>query len=123
MFPNIPLELVKKAVSNRWIKVKSHTKLDEKEFLKGLDFIINSVIKNLVDRAVRLSRESSHSENLDVVRKILVFNHYPQDLIEKHIKIRIEQLRVGRVVMRTQIHKVKSLMNIILLLKTSRTRN
>ena len=42
MFPNIPLELVKKAVSNTWIKVKSHTKLDEKDFLKGLDFIMNS---------------------------------------------------------------------------------
>ena len=42
MFPNIPLELVKEAVSNRWIKVKSHTKLDKKEFLKGLDFIMNS---------------------------------------------------------------------------------
>ena len=42
MFPNIPLDLVKKAVSNRWIKVKSHTKLDKKEFLKGLDFIMNS---------------------------------------------------------------------------------
>ena len=41
MFPNIPLELVKKAVSNIQIKVKSHTKLDEKEFLKGLDFIMN----------------------------------------------------------------------------------
>ena len=42
MFPNIPLELVKKAISNRWIKVKSHTKLDEKGSLKGLDFIMNS---------------------------------------------------------------------------------
>ena len=42
MFPNIPLELVKKAVSDRWMKVKSHTKLDEEEFLKGLDFIMNS---------------------------------------------------------------------------------
>ena len=41
MFPNIPLELVKKVVLNRWIKVKSHTKLDEKEFLQGLDFIMN----------------------------------------------------------------------------------
>ena len=39
---NIPLELVKKAISNRWIKFKSHTKLDEKEFVKGLDFIMNS---------------------------------------------------------------------------------
>ena len=42
MFPNIPLDLVKKAVSNGWIKVKSHTKLNKKEFLKGLDFIMNS---------------------------------------------------------------------------------
>ena len=42
MFPNIALDLVKKAVSNRWMKVKSHTKLNEKEFLKGLDFIMNS---------------------------------------------------------------------------------
>ena len=42
MFPNIPLDLVKKAVSNRWIKVESHTKLDKKEFLEGLDFIMNS---------------------------------------------------------------------------------
>ena len=42
MFLNIPLELVKKAVSNRLIKLKSHTKLDEKKFLKGVDFIMNS---------------------------------------------------------------------------------
>ena len=35
MFPNIPMDLVKKAVCNRWIKVKSHTKLDGKEFLEG----------------------------------------------------------------------------------------
>ena len=42
MFLNIPLDLVKEAVSNRWIKVKSHTKLDKTEFLKGLDFIMNS---------------------------------------------------------------------------------
>ena len=25
-FPNIPLELVKKAVSNRWNKIKSHAR-------------------------------------------------------------------------------------------------
>ena len=42
MFPNIPMDFVRKAVSNRWIKVKPHTKLDKKEFLKGLDFIMNS---------------------------------------------------------------------------------
>ena len=43
-----------------------------------------AIIKNLVDRAVCLFHESFHSENLDVVKKFLFFNHYPQDLIEKH---------------------------------------
>ena len=38
-----------------------------------------------------MSHESFHSENSNVVRKFLFCNHYPQDLIEKHIKIRIEQ--------------------------------
>ena len=52
-----------------------------------------AVIKNLVDRAVRLTHESFHPENLDVVMKILFFNLYPQDLIEKHIKIRIEKVK------------------------------
>ena len=41
MFPNTPLDFVKNAVSNRWIKVNSDRKLDKKEFLKGLDFIMN----------------------------------------------------------------------------------
>ena len=41
MFPNIPSELLKEAGSDRWNKIKSHTKLDEKGFLKELDFIIN----------------------------------------------------------------------------------
>ena len=65
-----------------------------------LNFVLNhlfenkvAVIKNLVDRAVCLSHESFHSENLDDVRNFLSFNHYPQDLIEKHIKIRIERVK------------------------------
>ena len=39
MFSNIPLDLVKKAVLNRWIKVKSHTKLKiwKGLFLRGWD--------------------------------------------------------------------------------------
>ena len=52
-----------------------------------------AIIKNLVDRAVCLYHESFHSENLEVVRKILFFNHYPQELIEKHIKIIIQQIK------------------------------
>ena len=35
MFPNIPMDFVRKAVSNRWIKVKLHTELDKiKSFSK-----------------------------------------------------------------------------------------
>ena len=40
-----------------------------------------------------MSHESFHSENLDIVREILFINHYPQYLIEKDIKIRIEQVK------------------------------
>ena len=65
-----------------------------------LNFISNypfqnkvAIIKNLVDTAVCLSNESFHSENLDFVRKFLFFNHYPQDLIEKRIESRIQQIK------------------------------
>lgn len=227
MFPNIPLELVKKGISNRWDKIKFRTRLDKKEFLKGIDFIMNStyfkfngkfykqkfgtpigsvispilaeivmddlekfvfdkldfelpfyfryvddtilcvplvklqtvidtfnsfhpriqftyeieknnsisfldleliklqngniitnwfrkitysgrllnffsahpfqnkiaIIKNLVDRAICLSHESFHTQNLNIIRKILFLNHYPKQLIEKHIQIRIAQIK------------------------------
>ena len=43
MLPNISLELVIKSVSYRWNQMKSHTKLDEREVLKGLNFIMNSI--------------------------------------------------------------------------------
>ena len=42
MFLNIPLELVKEAISKRWEKIKLRTRLSKKEFLKGIDFIMNS---------------------------------------------------------------------------------
>ena len=42
MFQNIHLELVKEAISKRWDKIKLHTRLNKKEFLKGMDFIMNS---------------------------------------------------------------------------------
>ena len=42
MFPNIPLELVKEAISTKSDKIKLRTRLNKKEFLKGIDFIMNS---------------------------------------------------------------------------------
>ena len=40
-----------------------------------------------------MSHESFYPENLDITKKNLFLNHYPQDAIEKHIKIRIEQVK------------------------------
>ena len=40
-----------------------------------------------------MSYESFNSKNLDIVREFSFYNHYPQDLFEKRIKIRIEQVR------------------------------
>ena len=92
----LDMEIIKldngKIVSNCYRKSKYSGRM--------LNFILNhpfqnkvAIIKHLVDRAVCLSHESFHSENFEVVRKILFFNHNPQDLIEKHIKIRIQQIK------------------------------
>ena len=40
-----------------------------------------------------MSHKPFCSENLEIIIKILFFNDYPQDLIENHIKIRIEQVK------------------------------
>ena len=70
-----------------------------------LNFISNhlfqnkvTIIQNLAARAV--SCESLYSENLDVVRKILFFNYYPQDLIEKYIIVYYVPRRIMRVITR-----------------------
>ena len=47
----------------------------------------------LKSNALCMSHGSFHSENLEVVRKILFFNHHAEDLIGKHIKIRIQQIK------------------------------
>ena len=91
----LDLEIIKldngKIVSNWYRKSKYSGRM---LFISNDPFQnIVAIIKNLVDRAVRLSHESFHSENLEVVRKILFFNQYPQDLIEKHIIIRIQQIK------------------------------
>ena len=49
-----------------------------------------AIIENLFDRAVCLSHKSFHSEYFYFIRNILFFNHWPQELFEKYIKIRIK---------------------------------
>ena len=51
-----------------------------------------AIIQNLVDRTICLSHESFYSGNFNLIREIVFLNHYLQDLIEKHTKIRIEQI-------------------------------
>ena len=91
----LDLEIIKldnvKIVSN-WYR-KSTYSGRMLNFISNHPFQNKVAIKNLVDRAVCLSHESFHSENLEVVRKISFFNHYPQDSIKNHIRIRIQQIK------------------------------
>ncbi|XP_046737110.1 uncharacterized protein LOC124405888 [Diprion similis] len=43
-------------------------------------------IKNLVDRAIRLSSPEFHSKNLNLIHNVLLLNNYPKFLITKHTK-------------------------------------
>ena len=42
MFPSIPLDLIKKSIISNWKEIEKHTKIPQKEFLKAIDFLINS---------------------------------------------------------------------------------
>ena len=52
-----------------------------------------AIIKNLVDTEILLSREKFHEENLEIIKNLLVLNNYPINLINKHINIRIFQIK------------------------------
>lgn len=51
-----------------------------------------NVIKNLTDRAVKLSHPKFRKENLNKIRKILLENNYPLTFINKHIKKRVHAI-------------------------------
>ncbi|XP_071579989.1 uncharacterized protein [Temnothorax nylanderi] len=57
-----------------------------------LKYKVNT-ITSLVDHAVLLSDARYHDSNINLVKKILVNNSFPMDLINKHINNRIKQLR------------------------------
>ncbi|XP_071577748.1 uncharacterized protein [Temnothorax nylanderi] len=55
-----------------------------------------NTITSLLDRAILLSDESFHTSNINTVKKILLNNSFPMDLINKHINIRIKELQHRR---------------------------
>ena len=42
-FPSVPYEFVKNSIKKRWKDIKKHTKMSFKEFMKGLDILMNSL--------------------------------------------------------------------------------
>ncbi|RLU15331.1 hypothetical protein DMN91_012325 [Ooceraea biroi] len=52
------------------------------------------IVKSLVDRALILSDVKFHESNIALVRGILIDNGYPPHFIDKHIKIRIREIRL-----------------------------
>ena len=45
-----------------------------------------AIIYSLVDKAIKLSDEIFHNENLSLIKKLLFDNDYPLDLINTHIE-------------------------------------
>jgi len=56
-----------------------------------LRYKINTIV-SLVDRVVLLFDERFHEKNIQLVKSILANNYFPTKLVNKHIKIRINEL-------------------------------
>jgi len=52
-----------------------------------------NIVFNLVDRAVLLSDDVFHVDNINFVRKLLINNNYDSSFIEKHISSRLRKIR------------------------------
>ena len=52
------------------------------------------IIKNLVDSAILLSDNKFHYDNLNTVSKLISFNNFPIQFIDKHIKKRLKEIHL-----------------------------
>ena len=53
----------------------------------------SSMVYGLVDKAIKLSHDKHHNDNLNLVRNILYANSYPKDFCEKYISKRLAQIK------------------------------
>lgn len=54
-----------------------------------------NIVFNLIDRAVLLSHEKYHEDNIRLVKKILINNNYEKKFIDKYICQRIHKIKYG----------------------------
>ena len=52
-----------------------------------------NIVFNLVDRAIILSHEMFHDDNIKIVNDILIKNSYDQKFVDKHIKARLRKIK------------------------------
>ncbi|KAK5648492.1 hypothetical protein RI129_003384 [Pyrocoelia pectoralis] len=52
-----------------------------------------SIIYGLVDRAIKLSSQQYHKDNINIIKKILMNNNYPLDFINKNINNRLLHIK------------------------------
>ena len=50
------------------------------------------IVNNLVDKAISLSHKTFYDANLKIVKQMLLDNYYPNNLIDKNIKIRMNKI-------------------------------
>ena len=71
------------------------------------------VICNLVDREVKLADKNYHKNNVQFIKQILVNNQYHAKFIDKHIKIRLQNIFQNHIPIPI-IHTVNRIKRIIL---------
>ena len=52
-----------------------------------------NIVYNLVDRAISLSHKTFHDANLKIVKQMFLDNDYPNNFIDKNIKIRMNKFK------------------------------
>ena len=90
----------KPTFSGRFLNYKSHHPVATKI----------GVICNLVDRPVKLADKKYHKSNVQFIKQLLVNNQYPAEFIDKHIKIRLQNIYQNHI----PIHNVNRIKRIIL---------
>ena len=84
MFNNIPFVLVKDSIKKRWPQIKNFTKLSEKEFIKGLEVLMNSLYFQFDNKFYRQTSGLPMGLSLSPILADLVIQDLEQKVLETY---------------------------------------
>jgi len=92
-FLDITIKLTNNQISTNWYHKDTWSKKYLNYFSNHPISYKRSMISGLVDRAILLSNEEFHNDNIELVKEVLLLNSYPTPFIEKNINNRIAFLK------------------------------